>query len=131
MSYASDKQKESGMSGLYSKYIVHRADGRDRMVEDKHYCCEYFVLDIKHDPHARAALIAYAGDCEQRVANLQLARDIREWVQETDMKNQKISQEARKGLGPFCTVCGRHELTNALCRIVPFLVDSECPDCRH
>lgn len=53
----SDKKR-----GLYNKFIVNRTDGRDE-IGDKHYGCEYFVLDITHDPHAKAALFAYASSC--------------------------------------------------------------------
>jgi len=41
--------------GLYAKYSVQRADASER-----HYDCEYFVLDVTHDPHAVPALMAYA-----------------------------------------------------------------------
>lgn len=46
--------------GLYNKYLVERIDR-----SEKHRDCEYFVLDITHDPHARAALHAYAVSCSQ------------------------------------------------------------------
>ncbi len=41
--------------GLYPKYSVQRADASVR-----HPDCEYFVLDVTHDPHAVPALMAYA-----------------------------------------------------------------------
>ena len=47
--------------GLYSKYHVNRVDGRDIRPGDKHYRCEYFALDLSHDPAARKAAIKYAG----------------------------------------------------------------------
>lgn len=50
--------------GLYGKYIVRRADGRSDPGE-KHYLCEYFVLDLKHDRHARTAILAYAESCKK------------------------------------------------------------------
>ena len=50
--------------GLYNKFTVTRTDGRDRR-GDKHERCEYFVLDLDHDPHARAALLAYADSCRK------------------------------------------------------------------
>ena len=55
---ADDKER-----GLYHKYNVTRTDGHDRYPGDKHYGCEYFVLDLTHDKHARAALLAYADSC--------------------------------------------------------------------
>ena len=48
--------------GLYNKFIVNRMDGRDE-IGKKHYGCEYFVLDLDHDPHAIAAIFAYADSC--------------------------------------------------------------------
>lgn len=47
--------------GLYGKYAVTRlAD-----YEDKHGTCPFFVLDIRHDPFARAAVVAYAEACQR------------------------------------------------------------------
>jgi hypothetical protein len=48
--------------GLYQKFNVERTDGRSAPGE-KHDGCEYFVLDITHDPHAILALKAYAESC--------------------------------------------------------------------
>lgn len=53
----SDKTK-----GLFGKFYVTRKDGRDRPGE-KHDGCEYFVLDLTHDPHAIPAIRAYAKSC--------------------------------------------------------------------
>lgn len=41
--------------GLYAKYFVQRMDASER-----HPDCQYFVLDVTHDPHALPALMAYA-----------------------------------------------------------------------
>lgn len=59
--------------GYYRKYIVKRADGRDGP-GDKHEGCEYFTLDLTHDPHAYAALRAYAYSC--RNTHPQLCADL-------------------------------------------------------
>lgn len=48
--------------GLYEKYTVTRNDGSSEP-GGKHHGCEYFVLDLTHDPHASAALRAYADSC--------------------------------------------------------------------
>lgn len=48
--------------GIYEKYRVDRTDHQD-MFGKKHYGCEYFVLDMTHDPHAVPALLAYAKAC--------------------------------------------------------------------
>lgn len=49
--------------GLHNKFIVRRVDGSDAP-GCKHDGCDYFVLDLTHDPHAKAAIIAYAKSCE-------------------------------------------------------------------
>lgn len=54
--------------GLYRKFRVERVDG-------KHPDCEYFVLDIDHDPHAKVALHSYVLSVES--THPQLAADMR------------------------------------------------------
>lgn len=61
--------------GLYGKFIVSRADGTDRP-GGKHDGCEYFVIDITHDPFATVALRAYAKACEKD-GYTELAKDLR------------------------------------------------------
>lgn len=61
--------------GVYRKFKVTRADGSSRKGR-KHHGCQYFVLDLAHDPFCRAALRAYAKAC--RRTHPELARDIRE-----------------------------------------------------
>ena len=63
--------------GLYRKYRVERLGG----TPGKHDECEYFVLDLMHDLHARAALRAYAESCKEEFPNL--ARDLRKMVNRT------------------------------------------------
>ena len=60
--------------GLYSKYVVNRIDDPTR----KHAGCEYFVLDIDHDPYAIPALQAYAVACRNKYPVL--AADIEKLV---------------------------------------------------
>lgn len=60
--------------GLFEKFIVRRTDGRDEP-GCKHENCEYFVLDVDHDEHARAALAAYADAAEK--THPDLASDLR------------------------------------------------------
>lgn len=55
----SDKDK-----GLYNKYDVQRNDGRSKKGQ-KHFECEYFVLDLTHDLHAASAITAYANSCAE------------------------------------------------------------------
>jgi hypothetical protein len=48
--------------GLFEKFIVRRTDGTSE-VGKKHDGCEYFVLDMTHDPYAKAAAQAYVEAC--------------------------------------------------------------------
>lgn len=60
--------------GLYSKFAVTRTDGKSEPGQ-KHHGCQYFVLDLDHDRHARAALVAYGRSCRGEYPLL--AEDIR------------------------------------------------------
>lgn len=62
--------------GVYRKYLVKRL--RDR--EKKHAHCEFFVLDLMHDPFAIPALTEYADACE--ATHPELAADLRGKVAE-------------------------------------------------
>lgn len=66
-----DKDRELG---LYGKFKVTRTDGSSKKGQ-KHAGCEYFVLDINHDPFVRYALAAYLDAA--RLAYPQLAADLR------------------------------------------------------
>jgi len=48
---------------------VTRADGRSEEGK-KHYGCEYFVLDLTHDPFAMAAIEQYALACKAEYPKL-------------------------------------------------------------
>lgn len=50
--------------GLYRRYRVERTDGSSEP-GGKHHECAYFVLDLIHDKHAKAALLAYAESCKE------------------------------------------------------------------
>lgn len=54
-----DPSKPAVEQGLYRKFEIKRTDGRDRP-GGKHEHCEYFVIDVTHDVHAKVALEAYA-----------------------------------------------------------------------
>ncbi len=66
--------------GLYRKYKVSRTDGSSKPGE-KHDGCEYFVLDLEHDKHAKAALKAYAKSCAREFPAL--AKDLLEMMKPT------------------------------------------------
>lgn len=70
-----DETKPREEQGMYRKFIVERADGRQG-AGYRHHNCDYFVIDITHDPFAEAAMLAYADMCEIRYP--ELARDIRD-----------------------------------------------------
>lgn len=78
-----DAPKVDEKRGIYEKYAVKRTDGRSEAGE-KHYGCRYFVLDLKHDIFAAAALREYARACGKRYPELAvdlfaLADDISEF----------------------------------------------------
>jgi hypothetical protein len=50
--------------GIYEKFRIERTDGK-HLPGEKHDGCEYFVLDLTHDPHAIPALAAYAASCRE------------------------------------------------------------------
>jgi len=60
--------------GFFGKFSVKRTDGKDAPGE-KHDGCQYFVLDLTHDVHARVAARAYAVSCEEDGYQL-LAKDL-------------------------------------------------------
>jgi hypothetical protein len=65
------------MVGLHEKFRIQRADGTP-MPEG----ARYFVLRIDDDPHARAALRAYAASCAAE--NPALAADLLAALAETE-----------------------------------------------
>lgn len=67
--------------GVYHKFNVERTDGKSAPGQ-KHDGCFYFVLDCDHDPHARAALQAYAKSC--RAEYPALADDINNILMDRD-----------------------------------------------
>ena len=74
--------------GWYDKYRVTRTDGRDRNQTDKHYQCDYFVLDISHDPLAIPALITYAKATAHK--NPMLAADLLSFVSDSPLFFEEV-----------------------------------------
>lgn len=70
--------------GLYNKFEVRRVDGSSEP-GGKHHGCDYFVLDLTHDPHAAAAIAAYADSCEAEypllAADLRANRTVRRAIE--------------------------------------------------
>lgn len=55
--------------GMYDKFTVIRNDGTSEE-GGKHETCQYFVLDLNHDPFALPALRAYASACRAEYPHL-------------------------------------------------------------
>lgn len=55
--------------GLYHKFNIERTDGASAP-GGKHEGCEYFILDLTHDKHAIAAILAYAKSCRKEYPKL-------------------------------------------------------------
>ncbi len=76
-----DDRQEKRSKGLFGKFIVARADGRDKPGE-KHCGCQYFVLDCTHDPFAIPAIRAYAEACRNEYPVL--SEDLRKLAAKAD-----------------------------------------------
>ena len=66
--------------GLYGKFRIERTDGKSAPGE-KHADCEYFVLDMTHDPHAIPALHAYASSLSAHREYPLLREDLQRWLE--------------------------------------------------
>lgn len=65
--------------GLYGKFNVTRKDGSSAP-GGKHCGCDYFVLDLTHDPHAFPALVAYRNALLESNEYKFLCRDLTEKI---------------------------------------------------
>ena len=74
------------MKGLYDKFTVTRTDGQDKKKDDKHYRCDYFVLDLTHDKHAMVAIHAYAKSVIDE--DVQLAIDLLVFVNDERIREE-------------------------------------------
>lgn len=83
--------------GLYQKYRVERIDGSSAP-GGKHDGCEYFVLDLTHDPHALPAIEAYAESCKKDYPNLHW--DLKVWAgSQRRMNELKAASEVASRAG--------------------------------
>ena len=71
---------------IYHKFTVTRVDGQ-HYHGGKHFKCDYFVLDITHDPFALPALTAYAEECRSRYP--QLADSLKERIREREREDDR------------------------------------------
>jgi hypothetical protein len=62
--------------GMHDKYRVEKINDPT----GKHADCRYFVLDPKHDPLAREALLRYSM-LARHAGNAALAADLDDWLQ--------------------------------------------------
>lgn len=85
--------------GLYLKYTVRRTDGRD-LPGCTHEGCEYFVLDLTHDPHAPTALRAYAESCEADFPRL--SAELRDKCERMPVKGGGREDASGKGISTAC-----------------------------
>ena len=72
--------------GLYSKFTVTRTNPD---AEARHQGCDYFVLDLTDDPHAAAAIAAYAYSCRDRRLRVQLPRRLPLLAADLDKRAQR------------------------------------------
>ena len=69
--------------GFYEKFNVERVDGGSKHFE-RHEHCDYFVIDLDHDPNACAALMTYAAACD--MTHPLLADDLRQIALSTQLE---------------------------------------------
>lgn len=85
--------------GLINKFTVIRNDGKSSEGQ-KHHGCRYFVLDLDHDPHASAAILAYAESCKEEypllamdLLSLDMQISIEEQFPASEREEHKCSQD--------------------------------------
>lgn len=78
--------------GLYQKYDVKKVDDPT----GKHDDCKYFVLDPRHDKHARQALRSYAASVAADQPTL--AHELHLWVDSEMLRDQaRAARESALG----------------------------------
>ena len=112
--------------GLYDKFRVERTDGASGPGR-KHHGCQYFPLDLTHDPHAVPAIIAYAASC--RAENPTLTQELCEKAAEcivnpgiTPTDDHWINTSAALLLGVILHVL-YHEQDKSLAGVAAFLTN--------
>lgn len=115
-------------AGLYEKFRVERTDGTSA-AGAKHDGCEYFVLDLTHDPFALPALFAYRNAC--RAEYPALAADLLMRI----AKMQALAPDPLAGVRPSLPApeqetpdaAGNLIEDSAVCRFVARVLASEGP----
>jgi hypothetical protein len=89
--------------GLYNKFNVTRTDGSSEP-GGKHDGCDYFVLDLSHDPYAIPALMAYHEACQALYPRL--ASDILTKIRTHCDHEWTDKIRGRNRTGVHCMYCG-------------------------
>lgn len=76
---------------LFQKFDVRRTDGTDQP-GGRHHGCEYFVLDLTHDPAAKTALLHYAQAVKD--TRPELSRELFEKIGAHDTHNSSAGKFA-------------------------------------
>ncbi len=94
---ARENDKPIKERGLFARYAIRRLDGSTNK-GGKHNKCDYFVLDITHDPHAVPAIFSYARSAEAD-GYKQLAADLYGKIQPFIQKlNEQAEAEAHESI---------------------------------
>ncbi|WP_198414566.1 hypothetical protein [Chromobacterium phragmitis] len=86
---------DQSTTGLYPKFHVSRADGRDQPGGDR-AGADYLVMDLAYDEHAVPAALAYADSCRERYP--QLADDI-----VAQLAHRQATADQQEGVGSVCS----------------------------
>ena len=89
-----DLSKSAEEQGLFRKFEVRRTDGSSEP-GGKHEHCRYFVIDMDHDQHAPAALLAYSTSCSK--THPLLAAELRDEMHERALQ-MLVDQAQELGL---------------------------------
>lgn len=101
--------KDDKERGLYDKFKVFRTDGGSA-IGGKHHDCEYFVLDLDHDPYAAACIELYAKLCRDKFPQLASDLEVRAGVSRLKVQESVAMGEVtewcvpKQGLGDLSSV---------------------------
>lgn len=117
--------------GLYNKFSIMRIDGNSAYGQ-KHHECDYFVLDLTHDPLAIPAIRAYAIEAS-KAGYTKLAEDL--WKKAKDLQLMLDNRQADGPTG-LCFYCKHQRWLPMLQPIytnrpeMPIIQVRICVDCR-
>jgi hypothetical protein len=79
-----DSSKSDQEQGIYGRYLISRTDKWN--AQNKHFACEYFVLDWNHDKFTIPAMKAYAEACKSEFPAL--AEDILKLIKKHEQEKE-------------------------------------------